>query len=495
MKKYILPLSITLCLAVTSCKDDYLDVDPIDRYVYYNFPQNESQVEQAVVGGYRTMFDITNTHLWIWGDFLSDNTSFRYNPTDRGGFAIEQLEEFVATSDNGNFNGFYQDSYRSIQRMNYMLQSLPQIAFVVPANKEVKEAEGRFIRAWHYFNLIRVYGNVPIIKEIVTEPDANIVTRFPRRPVADVYSEIIIPDVEYAVSKLPKTTTAAQKGRLTQGAALMLLAKVQMTQKNFAAAATNLQQILGLGYSLNADYVNNFDPTKKNGTESILEIQADPVLNLSFGFMGQWTPWGTGTTIWPGGSNSRGGLNQPTADLNTAYDAADKRKSVVIGSTGTGTNTILFMKKFLYWDVATKANLTNFPLYRYSDALLMLAECLNEAAYPNAQAFTYLNQVRTRAGLANKTQTNTNKALEVASQADFRLAIEQERRLELAGEGHRWFDLVRTGRADAVMKAHGEAEKRLKTTVDRAGYTNIRTLLAFPNREIQQFGYPQTSGW
>jgi starch-binding outer membrane protein, SusD/RagB family len=188
-------------------------------------------------------------------------------------------------------------------------------------------------------------------------------------------------------------------------------------------------------------------------------------------------------------------LNQPTADLNNAYETGDKRKAVTIGSTGTGAATILYMKKFLYWDPANKANPVNFPVYRYADALLMLAECLNEASFPNAQAFTLLNQVRSRAGLPAKSQANTVAALSVDSQAAFRLAIEQERQVELASEGHRWFDLVRTDRAVPVMTAHGVREKALKTTVDRAAYTNIRILQAIPFREVQQFGYAQNPGW
>lgn len=499
MKKYILVVALSL-VSLAGCRKEYLNVDPIDRYVYYNFPQNESQVEQAVVACYRQVFPVINGPLWTFGELLSDNTSFRYNPTDRGGTATEQVDEFVASSDNGTFNGLYQESYQGIERSNYVLQNLQAVPFADPATKDVREAEVRFLRAWHYFNLVRIYGDVPLITDVLLEPDANIATKYPRRPVADIYSQIILPDAQFALSKLPKTVPAAQKGRLTEGAARMLLGEIQMTLKRFADAAATLQPILGLGYSLNANYADNFDPAKKNGPESIWEIQADPALSYAFGFMGSWTPWGTGTTIWPGGANSRGGLNQPTNDLFSAYDAgtpdrADKRRDVVIGSTGTGANRILYLKKFAYWDAVNRASPVNFPVYRYADALLLLAEALNEASFPNTQAFTLLNQVRTRAGLPAKTQTNAVPALAVASQAAFRLAIEQERQLELAGENHRWFDLVRTDRAVPVMTAHGVREKALKSTVDRNAYTNIRILQAIPFREVQQFGYTQNPGW
>jgi starch-binding outer membrane protein, SusD/RagB family len=340
-----------------------------------------------------------------------------------------------------------------------------------------------------------LYGDVPIVTSVITVPDANTASNYPRKPVAQVFADVIIPDALVSIAKLPSIVPAAQKGRLTKAAALMLLAKVYMVQKRFTDASTLLTQITG--FSLNAQYVNNFNPATKNGSESIFEIQTFPVsTGYSFTFMNSWTPWGTGTTIWPGGSNSRGGLNQPTNDLNNFFEAADTtRKRVTIGSTGTGASTILYMKKFLYYDAAAKLNPCQWPVYRYADVLLMQAECLNEAGFPNANAFTALNQVRNRALLPSKTQNNPVQALAINDQAAFRLAIETERRAEFAGEGMRWFDLVRTGRATAVMTAHGVGEKAIKTTLDPNAYSNIKLLLGIPFREIQQFGYPQNPGW
>jgi starch-binding outer membrane protein, SusD/RagB family len=485
---------LLLLVSLTACKEDYLDLDPIDRYVYYNFPQNQSQVEQAVVACYRKAYAVVNGQHWVWGDYLSDNTSFRYNTSDRGGVTLEQVDEFVATADNGNFNGMYQEAFEGVTRSNYVLDNLPNVSFSSETDKGIREAEARFFRAWHYFNLVRLYGDLPIITKVITQPSESL--KLQRSPAQEVYSQVIIPDAEFAVSKLPITLAAAQKGRLTKGAAEMLLAKIYMTLRQFDKATPLLQDLLTQGYGLNAKYADNFDPTKKNGRESIYEIQADPVQGISFGFMGQWTPWGTGTTVWPGGSNSRGGLNQPTDDLNKAYEVSDSiRKRITIGSVVSSGATVLYLKKFLYWDAVNRANPVNFPVYRYADALLMLAECLNEAGFPNAQAFTYLNQVRARVSLPAKTQGNANAALAINSQEDFRLAIEKERQLELAGEGHRWFDLVRTGRAKAVLQAHGTREKALKKTLDPNAYGNIRILLPVPFREINQFGFPQNPEW
>jgi starch-binding outer membrane protein, SusD/RagB family len=493
MKSIKIYMFLLITLSVFGCKN-YLDTDPIDRYVYYNYLETEKQVEDVVVGCYRKAFPIANNYIWFYGDYMSDNSTFSYNPTDRGGLAGEQVDEFVATVDNGTFTGAYKESYEGVQRSNYALQGLKDVKYTSDSLKSIREGEALFFRAWHYFNLVRLYGDQPIIKSVITNVNEG---SLGRQPVEQVYNELIVPDAQAAISKLPKTVPATQKGRLTKGAALMLLAKAYMAQKKYADAIPLLEEIKTLGYALNVKYADNFDPTKKNSIESIYEIQSDPSLSLSFGFGGSWTPWGTARGIWPNGAGSRGGLNQPTSDLEKAYEINDTiRKNVTIGRYGKAANdTVLYMKKFIIWDENLKGNPCNYPIYRYADALLMLAECQNQANFPNPQAFANLNAVRKRAGIADKTQGNANPALAINNQADFRLAIEKERQVELASEGHRWFDLVRTGKADEVMKAHGTREKALKTTVDRNAYTTIRLLLPLPLKEVQQFGYKQNPGW
>jgi starch-binding outer membrane protein, SusD/RagB family len=453
---------------------------------------------------YRQMFPIYNNHLWIFGDMLSDNTSFRFNPNDRGGLETEKIDEFVANAAEGNVTNMYRESFDGVNRSNYFLQNINNITYASDSVKQLRIGEAKFFRAFHYFNLVRLYGDVPIYKTLLVDPDPNPSLNYPRKPVQQVYDEVILPDVLDAIAKLPIVVPATQKGRLTKAAAYILHAKALMALGRFNDALTGpLVNANYPGLSLNPVYANNFNPATKNGLESILEIQTLPIAatagGFSFGFMPVWTPWGTGTTIWPFGSNSRGGLNQPTADLNNAYEANDNRKAVTIGSTGMGASTILFMRKFLYADLATQLNPVQWPVYRYADVLLMQAECANEVGFTSSAtspAFVALNAVRTRAGLPAKTPGNAIPALAVNNQADFRLAIERERRVEFAGEGHRWFDLVRTNRAVAVMTAHGLQEVALKpTTVNAGAYTNIKTLIGIPFREVQQFGYPQNPGW
>jgi hypothetical protein len=491
-------LILVVAVSITSCRKDFLDLDPVQSYSYYNFLQNEGQCEQAVTACYRQLIPIYSSYMWVWGDMLSDNTSFRFNPSDRGGLETEKLDEFVAQSGESTIANTYRDFYEGITRSNYVLDNISRIQYNSDSIKNIRIGEAKFFRAFHYFNLVRLFGDVPIVLKVLTEPDANTAQVYPRKPVSEVYSQVIIPDALDAIAKLPITVPVAQKGRLVRAAAQMLLGKVYLTQNDFGAALNQFNAIAG--YSLNSSYGNNFNPVTKNGVESIFEIQTFPVPSsaggYSFGFMSQWAPWGTGATFWTV-SNSRGGLNQPTNSLNAAYETGDVRKAVTIQSAIISGMPVLGLKKFAYPNAANnQLNDAQWPVYRYAETVLSISECLNETtAFPNSTAFSLLNSIRLRAGLPFKTNGNANPALNVDTKEKFRLAIEQERRVEFAGEAHRWFDLLRTNRVDAVMTAHGAQEATLKTTLNAGAYQNIKKLIAIPFREIQQFGYPQNSGW
>jgi starch-binding outer membrane protein, SusD/RagB family len=527
MKKNKIFFFVAIAATIFSCKKSYLDLEPVTNYTYYTFPKNEEQAEQAVVAMYRQLVPLYNGPMSIFGEMLSDNSSFRFNPGDRGGVETERLDEFIANPREGNITTMYRECFDGVMRSNYVLESLPNIYYRSDSIKRIRVAEAKFFRAFHYFNLVRLFGDVPIVRNVIQNPDEITAAQYPRRPVTEVYNSVIIPDVKAAIDSLPTFAIlpATQRGRLTKPAAHMLLGKVYLTLQNFPDALTNFNAITG--FSLNPTtittfgnpgnptgmppvpptppvvalngYTTNFNPITKNSVESILEIQTLPQRTEAggffFTFMTQWAPWGTGVAFWPQMSNSRGGINQPTNSLNTSYEQFDIRQGVTIQTSGG----ILCFRKFSYPNASLGANGVNdaqWPIYRFAEVLLSRAECLNEVGFPNALAFTMLNQVRTRAGLPNKTQGNANPALAVNSQADFRLAIEQERRVEFAGEAHRWFDLVRTGRATTVMTAHGAAEKLIKTTItDPAAYQSIKLLVGIPGREVEEFGYSQNPGW
>jgi starch-binding outer membrane protein, SusD/RagB family len=498
-------LATLLGASLAACRKDWLDLTPATSYTAQNFPVNETQIEQAVVAQYQHARGLVAGSFWHLTEFTSDNTSFLYNATDRGGVPFEQLDEFTATSDNGTFGQIWGSGFNGVARANLVLQNIDRISFSTPERKRVAEAEARFWRAWNYFNLVQLFGAVPIVEQIVTSPEeaANFIDR---RPVEEVYERAVLPDLALAVANAQPRATA-RPGRVTRGAALMLQAKVLMTLRRFPAAREALQALLREGYTLNANFANNFNPATKNSPEAILELQTDLAQGQSISFMGQWAPFGTGTRVWPGGTGSRSGTNQPTQDLIDAFEPNDRRFPVTIAFVNANDFTgilrtqypnrqIAYSNKFNYWDATALGTNINFPLYRYADALLMLAECLNEEGFPNAQAFELLNSVRSRAGLPSKTQGNPVAALAVNSQAAFRLAIERERQVELAYENHRWFDLVRTGRATEVMTAHGVRERALKgTTIGPGAYQTIRLLFALPQIQVISYGIAQNPGW
>jgi hypothetical protein len=352
--------------------------------------------------------------------------------------------------------GAFAGGYAGINRSNIVISRLPGI----PMDETLKKrymAEAKCLRAIHYFNLVRLYGDVPVVTTETTSLDGLAVTR---DPTEKVYQQIEA-DLKEAESVLPKTYPASESGRMTQGATKGLLAKVYLTRAGstqsspyWAQAAAKAKEVIDLGvYDLYANFADAFALTARGGKENIIEIQYLTDIrghNLGRGFGVRSAP------IYPAGG---AGIARPTASLFNAYTSADQRKAITFLTSyvfnGVTTNlsitdpdptkAVAFQK---LWDKTAKTNGgegTSIPILRYADVLLMYAEALNEAGNgPTAEAYAALNRVRTRAGLA---------ALSGLSYQAFKEAVWLERRLELTFEGHRRFDLVRTGRLLDAVKA------------------------------------------
>jgi hypothetical protein len=248
-------------------------------------------------------------------------------------------------------------------------------------------------------------------------------------------------------------------GRATKGAAGALLGKVYLTMHDFTDARDELNKVISSGqYSLLPNYSDLWNAAKKNSQESIFAVQFMASITAATGsnfteryFPYQYTLFSFSTTS--------GGYDIPTTDIIAAYEAGDLRKTASLHESYTKADgTVItglqgrFEYKFHDNPIKSGGAGDNWPVLRYADVLLMYAEALNEIGYEaDGMAFSLLNKIRERAGLADKTSTNADPALRISSQDDFRLAMEQERRVEFAFEGHRWYDLVRTGRAIAVL--------------------------------------------
>lgn len=463
MKKITTLSILFLCLTQVSCKDDYLVTTDPTRIGTDLFYQNQTQFEQAVNGVYGQLQGLTNA-AYLFQEFNTDNTTLDFNPLDRGGAAgWEALEFSTVNPGNGEISNLWNLHYSTMYNINYALEKLGPSTVDAAAKKEI-EGQLKFLRGFHYFNLTRYFGDVVLVTSTLKNPDEafNLV----RSPQAAIYTQIEA-DLKEAATLLPAKHVAAKVGRATQGSALALLGKVYLTKKQYPEAVTTLKQMLTLGYSLPAKYADVFDPAKKNGPESVFEVQYQGGNDLgeNSNFMYVFAPRLSQGAVTGFANTAPAGRNIPTNDLIAAFETGDLRKDVSLQTSYTLNGTVVpipFINKFRHPHTITGRTDNNWPVLRYADVLLMLAEAINEASGPTAEAVGYLNQVRTRAGL---------KEVSGLAKDAFRTAVLQERRVELAFENHRWFDLQRTktpAELAAFLNAYGAKEKA-KPTVARGG--------------------------
>ncbi len=459
MKTTLFSLVLTACL-FSSCSDISLDQVPITERSEVNFYKTNADFYNAVLGVYGTfknggIIGQGSGSYQFMTELVSDDTD---SGQARGGIAAElyYFEDFNFSLASTTISTAWGGHYLGIARANSILDRLPA-ASIPQVSKDRFEGEAKFMRAWFYFNLVRFFGDVQLVTSEITSPyGAN---SLPRSPAADVYKQIIA-DLQVAETKLPATIPTAEAGRASSWAAKTLLGKVYLTQKQFDAAATKLKEVIdGNAYSLLPKYADVFPATTSYAAnkEYILAVQYKSGLlgqGTEPGQTGQgsdmWSNWAavnSGVALLGAGGGIGGGFNRPTVDMVAAYEAGDLRKDASVATSYKATNGTTvnerYVVKFRQQGALNGDSDVDFPILRYADVLLMYGEALNELGR-TTDGLTYLNQVRKRAGLADKTGL---------SQADFRLAIEQERRVEFAFEGHRWFDLVRTGRFVPVMQA------------------------------------------
>lgn len=444
-KSYIF-LGATFLLA--SCSDSFLDLKPISTATSDNFYRTADDFKNAVNGGYGGLQanGITG-NSYVFGEISSDNTVAvaSGSVTDQ-----DEFDRFYIKTTNPFISGRWNDSYNVIARYNTILERIGAVS-MDETLKNRYIAETKFLRAVVYFNLVRTFGDVPLILKPVSNPDEGYT--FGRNTVAEVYTQIE-KDFTEAESVLPVSYPAADIGRATKGAARAFLGKVYLTQKKYPAAVSKLKEVIESGaYTLLPSYADVFRVTNKNNKESVFDVQyKSGGAGEGNGWPNAFAPQNSGNAVIAFGGD---GNNQPTADMVSAYETGDLRKDISLATSYTNAAGQVipdrFIKKYYDVPVAKGDNGNNIPLIRYADVLLMYAEALNEVNYQaDGEAFNYLNMIRTRAGLAKKT------AADVPTQQAFRLAMEQERRVELAFEGHRWFDLVRTDRAITVLNSKKE---------------------------------------
>ena len=428
-----------------------VDSNDINSEDYFN---SEEDYQNALIGAY-DLLQATYINVML-GEIASDNTlAGGESATDVIG--IQEIDDMIHTPVNSNLRDLWGWMYGGINRTNFILEFQDKTDF---SGKEQVIAQARFLRAYYYFELVKWFGDVPLAvdKQILFGEESSYV----RSPASEVYAQIEL-DLIYAADNLPLVQT--ETGRVTKGAAQALLGKAYLYQEKFSEAAQVLETVIQSGtYSLVTDYNTIFEAEGENSTESVFEVQYTDLEGAGFGCLqcseGNVAVGFSGVRNYEGPDFTSGfSFNVPVQEAYEAFDSDDPRRDIAIlnidawatatGATfGTGfEHTGYFNKKYIPRTRSDQAladlNLTNPNNYRsirYADVLLMAAEANNRGGIDEAKAQGYLNDVRRRAfgdDLHDITATG----------ASLTNAIYLERRLELIGEGHRFFDLVRTGKA------------------------------------------------
>jgi len=506
MKKISCIILVILCLATASCKKFLSEVNP-NNVNLNNYFKTQNDFDLAVNGAYAQLRGMYNNRsAWVMGEMRSDNTHYDYKSSDQAVATMNRLAvaDFLDDKYNNQTPPKWNLGFNAISAVNVIIDHIDDIK-LSDASRNSILGQAKFIRALVYFDLVRFYGGVPIYKRA---PLSREETYIPRASAQEVY-DLIIADATDAAAKLA-APAFPQTGRATKGAALTLLGDVYLTLKKYDLAEGALKQVTAMGYSLFPKYGDAFELANKNGKESIFEIQfntglAVPQANTEASIY-NFLPRMVNTTVVTGVNYNSvttvGGFNTPTQDLIDAYEAGDQRldASIAIAEgtfnatddfTATAVKSVVgyvappgkvgrpFPRKYLH--AHTIGNQTNddWPVYRYSEALLLLAESLNQQG-KSGEALPYLNMVRERAfGDATHNITSTN-------QATLQTIILKERRVELAFENKRWLDLVRTGNAITVMNAFGVKQKAQYSYLQPGSYnvTQNRLLFPIPNAEI-----------
>ncbi len=449
-------LSLLLLAMCWACEDDLFQ-NPITDKAVDSFFSNEGEIESAVNGAYDALQQtgLYNLYLPAIGEIPSDNT-FDEVPANDGG-RYGELDEFKVITSNDVITDIWRDAYRGIQRTNVILNRIGDIDFASEQTKAARMGEMRFLRALLYFNLVRIYGDVPLVTEETVDPTTYFGQG--RTPVEEVYRQII-QDLEEAVMLLPPLPD--RPGRVIKTAGETLLAKVLMTRGDFFGAKEQLDQVVGAGiHHLQVHPADIFELENELNAEIIFAVQFASGINGnsegSDAFV-QFSPSGT--------VNGAKGHNLPNRDFIQLYEEQDLRKEAFVGVTDKGTP---FCRKYKRPTTEPNDGESDWVVLRYADVLLLLAECENELG-DLALAAKYLNEVRERAGVSPSTASGKDELEE---------AIELERRLELIGEGHRWFDLLRTGKAISTMNNWFAINTNLGITVEE---TDL--LMPIPQNQI-----------
>lgn len=529
-------------LSLSSCNDWLTEETPGTTKVS-EFFTSLSTAEAVVNAAYVPMtweFGTTYYPEWYFGDIVSDD-ALKGGQDINDGADLRELENFKANSDNEILLGYYRAQWQGIQRANLAIDEIPTTRIETEGDEAEKQAKYRdrylgeayFLRGYYYFRLARMFGGMPLIDYVIKSSNQWAQTR----STMDKTLNFAIEDFKRAENLLWEKDKYSNEelGRATKGAAQAMLLKANLyradylrnagneteAQKYFAEAAKWGEKVIkSRQYSLWPNYLDNFRLANENGRESVFEIQYTEEATSDYG--GEGYTRGTMTTILQRSRSSAfgeagWGYDRPTQNLYNEYEAGDARRDeTILVPTDEQIETpaqeiycgdrMLNRKYAMYNDGtnggiyklahATRSPKNNIQI-RYADVLLMYAEACCESGDLDS-AKKALKEVRDRAGLSQFPYTAVIQGQTVTfndNQEDLRKAIRHERRVELAMEGHRWFDLTRWGIAketmDTYMAGETEEAKELYGTFQKGKHE----LFPIPSKEIDLSGIEQNPNW
>lgn len=467
-------------LALGSCHDELLNPVPESVLTTVNAFNTASDLDLAVLGVYASYQDRLPRDYELM-EMPSDNMYAFYFATAPG---IEEITALSVNPENAKINSFWKGTYNGIFRANSVLANVERPTDYAEGKKDQHIGEAKFLRALMYFDLVRIFGGVPKITSVVTNEQARAIARASEE---EIY-QLIIEDLQDAVNKLP-LPSAMPQGRASKAAASALLAKVYVYRENWSAAKPLLEDVLNnYGYALVANYGDLFEVATEKNSEAIFSVpyvQGTDGQNLSYALA---PIYGIKDVISNGDRVAR-----PTWDLHTTFEPGDTRFDVTISEYQLTYNakpgeSAYWYPYFNKWVVPSEPNNSglDIPVLRLGDMVLLYAEVLYRLNQPQ-EALDQINRIRERA--FGDTAHNYVLA-DIPDDAAFLDVLLLERRLELAVENSRWFDLVRTGRFTTEL-AQYEAEYNPGSGTATIVQTNVQPHMKYfpiPWEQIQLAG-------